>query len=94
VTAAELTRAKEQIKGSLYLSLESTSNRMSRVAKMELFEDQLMTPEENVAKIEAVTLADIENAAQRLFAKQPMALAAIGPFDAKSPFLEKHYEEF
>jgi predicted Zn-dependent peptidase len=94
VTAAELTRAKEQIKGSLYLSLENTSNRMSRIAKMELFEDQLLTPEENIAKIEVVTLAAIENAAQRLFAQQPMALAAIGPFTNESPFLEKHYEEF
>lgn len=78
----ELARAKEQIKGNLLLSLESTCNRMSRIAKMELFNEDLLTPEEIVAKIDAVTIEMVQDIASRLLEEDRLVIAAIGPFDA------------
>ncbi|HEY8464961.1 MAG TPA: pitrilysin family protein [Bacillota bacterium] len=80
VNELELTRAKEQIKGNLLLGLESTSNRMSRLAKMELFNDKLITPEETVAKIDAVTSEAVLEVAQELFQDDHFVTSAIGPF--------------
>ena len=91
VEAVELSRAKEQLKGNLLLSLENTCNRMSRIAKTELFNDQLLTPEESVAKIDAVTSAEVLQVAKELFQDEKMILAAIGPFPANSKVMGKPY---
>lgn len=80
----ELARAKEQIKGNLLLSLESTCNRMSRIAKSEMFNDELLTPEESVARIEAVTANDILEIADELFDESKLITTAIGPFETES----------
>lgn len=84
VPADELYRAKEQIKGNLLLSLESTCNRMSRIAKMELFKDSLLTPEETVAKIDAVTIEMVQEVAQEILDEKRIVQAAIGPFEEVS----------
>ena len=81
VSDLELKRAKEQLKGNLLLSLESTSNRMSRLAKVELYQDQLLTPEESVAKVEAVTSEDVLRVAKELFEVEGPVITAVGPFD-------------
>lgn len=93
VSQAELTRAQEQLKGNLLLSLESTCNRMSRIAKTELFQDELLTPEEIVAKIEAVTGDDLQRVARHLFRDDQFVLAAIGPFQPNS-VTRRTYSEF
>lgn len=80
VSDQELNRAKEQLKGNLLLSLESTSNRMSRIAKIELYRDQLLTPEESVAKVEAVTPEDVLRVAGEMFGTEEPIITAIGPF--------------
>lgn len=80
ISDLELKRAKEQLKGNLLLSLESTSNRMSRLAKIELFQDQLLTPEESVAKVEAVTAEDVRRVAAEMFEVKEPVITAIGPF--------------
>jgi predicted Zn-dependent peptidase len=80
VDGVELSRAKEQIKGNLLLGLESTCNRMSRLAKMDLFGDKLITPEETVSKVDTVTSADLKEVARQLFSEQTMIATAIGPF--------------
>ena len=90
----ELARAKEQLKGNLLLSLESTSNLMSRIAKIILFNDQLMTPEESVKKIEAVTAEQVLQAAREIFHEDNMVITAIGPFEADSELLRKRYHEY
>lgn len=80
VSDKELNRAKEQLKGNLLLSLESTCNRMSRIAKIELYQEQLLTPEESVAKLEAVTKEDVLRVAGELFGSEELTITAIGPF--------------
>ncbi|HHT48878.1 MAG TPA: insulinase family protein [Firmicutes bacterium] len=80
VPAEELARAKEQIKGNLWLSLENTINRMSRLAKSELFYGRFLPPEEVLAKVEKVTAEDIIRLSRLLFEKDQLTLMALGPF--------------
>lgn len=82
INGEELRRAKEQIKGNLMLSLESTANRMSRMAKAELFAESLLTPDELMQRIDAVTHDDTARVAARLFGQDKLALTAVGPAPA------------
>lgn len=79
VTATELERTKAQIKGSLYLGLESVSSRMSRLGKTELTYNRILTPEEVVEKLEKVTLDDVLRVMKRLWQADKISLAMIGP---------------
>ncbi|GAX90578.1 peptidase M16 [Effusibacillus lacus] len=80
VTAEELKKAKDQVKGSLMLSLESTSSRMSRLGKNELLLGRQVTMDETVRRINEVTLEQVREVAAKVCGG-PMALAAIGPFE-------------
>ncbi|HBG17457.1 MAG TPA: peptidase M16 [Firmicutes bacterium] len=80
ISAEELNRAKEQIKGNLWLSLENTTNRMSRLAKSELFYRKFISPEEVLEKVDNVTADNLRRVAAMLFHKELMTLTAIGPF--------------
>ncbi|MGE5598885.1 MAG: M16 family metallopeptidase [Bacteroidota bacterium] len=75
----ELARAKEQLRGTFLLSLESTSTRMSRLAKAALFYDSFLTPPEVTARIQAVTAADVSRAARAVFGTGPLAAAVVAP---------------
>lgn len=80
VPSAELNRAKEQIKGNLWLSLENTVNRMSRLAKSELFYGRFISPDEVLAKVEKVTAEDLIRVSRALFQRDFLTLMALGPF--------------
>lgn len=82
IRGEELARAKEQLKGSLMLSLESTANRMSRLAKAELFDEPLLTPDELIACIDAVSEEDTLRVSQLLF-RNELVLAAVGPMPSE-----------
>ncbi|MHB1654573.1 MAG: M16 family metallopeptidase [Desulfitobacteriaceae bacterium] len=79
ITLVELERTKAQIKGNLYLGLESVSSRMSRLGKTELTYNRILTPEEVVEKLERVTLEDVKGVIQRLWQKDRISLAMMGP---------------
>lgn len=74
----ELKKAKDQVKGSLMLSLESTSSRMSRIGKNELLLNRQISLDETLDHINAVTLQQIKQVAYELF-NQPAAITAVGP---------------
>jgi predicted Zn-dependent peptidase len=74
----ELRRAKDHLKGSLMLSLESTSSRMSNLARQELYFDQFMTLDEMLDSIEAVTRHEVQRIAQEFFQPESIALAMLG----------------
>jgi predicted Zn-dependent peptidase len=78
LTAEEVERGKGQLKGGLVLGLEDSGSRMSRLGKVELIHDELLTIDEVVARIEAVTLEDVALLANELFT-QPELLAVVGP---------------
>lgn len=81
VTDAELSLAKEHIKGSLTLSLESTSSRMIRLGRGEFTHGYQLTTEEIEAKIDAVSGEEILSLARELFAPQNLGLCVLGPVD-------------
>ncbi len=84
VTAGELYRAKEHIKGSLLLSLESTSTRMIRLGRSELNVGRLIPTAEVTARIDAVTKEEVDELARRLFAPQRLALTVLGLVDPQA----------
>jgi predicted Zn-dependent peptidase len=80
LTAQELSKGKEQVKGSMMLSLESTSSRMSRLGKNELILGREVTLDETIQGINRVTEEDIRSVAADLL-KQNFAIAAVGPVE-------------
>ncbi len=80
LTDAELHRGKEQLKGSLILSLESTSSRMNRIGKNELMLGRHYTLDEMLQRIDAVSMADIREVTNRILSV-PFAVAMVGTND-------------
>jgi predicted Zn-dependent peptidase len=83
ISDEELARGKGQLRGSLVLGLEDTGSRMSRLGKSELVQGELLSVDEVLGRIEAVTLDDVREVASGLLTA-PMALAAVGPFDDRA----------
>jgi len=80
ITAEELVRGKGQLAGSLVLGLEDTGSRMSRLGKSELVYGELLTVDEVLARIDAVSLDDVRAVASEVLSAKP-TLAVIGPFE-------------
>ena len=79
ITDDELQRAKAQLKGNLILALESTSNKMTNIAKQEIYYKKYFSPDEIIALVESVTLEDVKFLAQRLTGDNRYALTVYGP---------------
>jgi predicted Zn-dependent peptidase len=75
---AELRRAKDHLKGSLMLSLENTSSRMSHLARQEIYFDRQFGLDETLDGIEAVTADDVLRVAKDLFAIGALAATVLG----------------
>ncbi|MHB8140188.1 MAG: M16 family metallopeptidase, partial [Vulcanimicrobiaceae bacterium] len=84
ISDAELRLAKEHIKGSLTLSLESTSSRMIRLGRNEFAFGRHVPPEEIEAGVEAVAAQEVRLLAQELFAPSELGLCVLGPIDAEA----------
>ncbi|WP_256888270.1 M16 family metallopeptidase [Acidomonas methanolica] len=78
IAPEELSRARAQLKSSLLMSLESTGSRCEQIARQLQVHGRVIPTAETVAKIDAVTEADIIAAARRIFSGAP-TLTAIGP---------------
>ena len=74
----ELRRAKDHLKGSLMLSLKSTSSRMSNLARQEMYFHRFFTMDELVDRVEAVTAEEVRGVAQNLFDAKQIALTVLG----------------
>jgi predicted Zn-dependent peptidase len=79
VTAEELERAKEHLKGRMVLSLESTGARMSRIARSLLFDVPLLSIDELLARVDAVDAEDVAALAQEFYDPAGLSAACIGP---------------
>jgi predicted Zn-dependent peptidase len=78
ISEDELRRAKDHLKGSLMLSLESTSSRMSNLARQELYFDRFMSLDEMLESIETVTRDEVQMIAREFFRTDNIALAMLG----------------
>jgi predicted Zn-dependent peptidase len=77
----ELRRAKDYIKGSLMLGLESTSSRMVNLARQEIYFGRFITMDELLESVERVTVADVQRIAQTFFETRQIALTVLGNLD-------------
>jgi len=80
LTEEEVQRAKHQLRGSLLMSTESVSGRMSANARSLLFHGRVITVDEIIEQVEAVDAGKVVTVARELFGNGKMALAAIGSF--------------
>ena len=78
VPEEELRRSKDQLKGSLMLSLESSTARMSNLARQEMYFDRFYDLDELIEKIEAVTTEDLQTLANEFFHTELIAVTALG----------------
>ena len=78
VPEEELRRAKDQLKGSLVLSLESSMARMSNLARQEMYFDHFQDLDELVERIEAVTAVEVQAIAREFFSTEMIAVTALG----------------
>jgi predicted Zn-dependent peptidase len=83
VTDEELRRAKENLKGRIVLSLESTGARMNRLGSEVLADAPLLSLDEVTARIDAVTTEDLSLLAHELWAPEGLSAAGIGPDEAR-----------
>ena len=81
VAPEELRRAKDQLKGSLVLSLESPGARMSNLARQEMYFGRFFSVEELHASIEAVTAEDVQQTALEFFEPRKIAATVVGPLE-------------
>jgi predicted Zn-dependent peptidase len=79
VTAEEVARGKGMFKGGLVLGLEDTGSRMTRLGKGELLYDELLSVDDILARVDAVTVDEIREIAAQVLGG-PASLAVIGPF--------------
>ena len=79
IPAEELNRAKENLKGRIMLSMESTSTRMNRLGKSLITDSELLSLDRICAEIDAVEPESVASLARLLFAPERMSVAGIGP---------------
>jgi predicted Zn-dependent peptidase len=74
----ELTRSRENVKGRVVLSLESTTARMNRLGSSVLSELPILSVDEIIERIDAVELSDLHELASELFARARLSVAGVG----------------
>jgi predicted Zn-dependent peptidase len=78
ISEAELERSRENVKGRVVLSLESTAARMNRLGASVLNELPILSVDEVIERIDAVTIADVRELASELFVPERLSVAAVG----------------
>jgi len=84
VMAEELARSKDHLKGSLMLSLESTSSRMNRLAKHEMHLGSFLTIDAMLAAIDAVRHEEVQALVTELLDEDRLVLTTLGPLDRRN----------
>jgi len=88
VPAKELTKAKEFVKGRLLLQMEDSFSVAAWCGRQEVLSPEVLTVDEVIEAIEAVTVADVQQVAQGLFLRERLNLAVVGPFEDEEGFGE------
>jgi predicted Zn-dependent peptidase len=88
VSGEELDKAKEFTKGRLQLQMEDSFSVASWAGRQEILEDRVLSVDEVLQNVDAVTTADIQRVAQRLLKQEKLNLAVVGPYDANQ---EEHF---
>ena len=86
ITKSELQKAKDNFKGGLTLVLESSDFQSAFYAGQELLIGKIITPKEQISRINKVTSNDILKVAKDIFQPSKLNLTLIGPFREKTKF--------
>ena len=78
VSEAELKRAKDQLKSNIVLGLESSSSRMSNLARQQMYFGRFFSIDEIISEIDSVTPSEIQSLSQNLFQSEHIALTLLG----------------
>lgn len=78
ITPDELARAKEQLKGSFILGLESTGGRMNSIGKSELLLGYIKTPDEILEKIDSITMEQADEIIRTYYKPEEISVAIVG----------------
>jgi predicted Zn-dependent peptidase len=78
VSDDELQRAKNQLKGSLMLSMESSTARMSNLARQEMYYNRFFGMSEIIERVQAVSADDVQKNASEFFAPDQIAVTVLG----------------
>jgi predicted Zn-dependent peptidase len=81
ISDEELTRAKDQLRGNILMSLESSNARMANLARQEMYFHQFYSADEIIARIDQVDAAAVQAMAQRLFEPERIAVTLLGRLD-------------
>ncbi|HWA96698.1 MAG TPA: pitrilysin family protein [Terracidiphilus sp.] len=81
LSAEELKRAKDQLKGNILMGMESSNARMANLARQEMYFQQFFTVDEIIARIDAVTAEQVQVMAQKLFNPERIAVTLLGRLD-------------
>jgi len=79
LTEVELQRSKNQLKGNIILGLESTSSRMTNIARQEIYHGRYYSPKEIMKEVDSITLGHIQNLAEKLIKQEGISLTVYGP---------------
>jgi predicted Zn-dependent peptidase len=83
ITSDELERAKGHIKGNLVLSLEDSGSRMTRLGKAEVCQGEILSLDELLLRVDAVSKDDVRKLSKDLFGARKLVATVIGPFGDK-----------
>ena len=78
ITEQELKKSFSQLKGSLFMGLETVNSRMNKLGRSLLSYDRVITPEENVQELAKVTVADVQALAEELFHQEKLQITVLG----------------
>jgi predicted Zn-dependent peptidase len=81
ISAEELTRAKDQLKGNILLGLESSNSRMANLARQEMYFRQFFSVDEIIQRVDEVDAGQVQTMAQRLFNPESIAVTLLGRLD-------------
>lgn len=81
ITDLELSRAKNQLKGYLIMSLESSSGRMNNIARQEIYYGNYLSVEQIIGEIDKITIKDIDNIIDTYLSQDKMAVTVLGNAD-------------
>lgn len=79
ITQEELDKSFSQLKGSLFMGLETVNSRMNKLGRSMLTYDRVITPEENVDELSKVTVEDVKALAEDMFRRENLQITVLGP---------------
>ena len=94
VPEKELLKAKDYIKGKFLIGLEPSDAQAGFYGEQELLENRILTPEERMAKLDAITADHIQKVAQELFRPERLNFALVGPSEEKTEALREILNTF